>query len=301
MTSWVEQEVSLITTNDPNTGALNVNPGFSTWSFEVANGLTIPHNARNATIECPQAAVWYSSQLIKSTGPNKLNITIDDNLVPPVTYTIEFAPGLWSLESLNEQINYSLIQQSFSSTFGDFFQIEGNTATGKTRIVFSIASSSYSTTLDFTDDDTIFALLGWNQGDTPQNFPPASSAPVYPQTRDSPNQAAFDATGSYLFSTNLCGGVGMPTNSTQGNVLAQILIDVSAGSQIVYRPPIPTKISADHLIGKVVNQANFSITNEKGQEVSFNGEINTFIILLKWLVPINDASLTGGNWQRRVN
>lgn len=299
MTTWVEQEVSLITTNDPNTGALNVNPGFSSWTFEVANGLTIPHNARNATLECPQAAVWYSSHLIKANGPNRLIVTVDDNVVPLQTFTIIFPPGLWSLEALNEEMNYQLIQLSGVTTFGDLFQIEGITATGKTRIVFSSVGFGRQITIDFTAANTIFELLGWNQGDTPQSYPVfPGPAPVWPQTRTSPNQATFDATGSYLFSTNLCGGIGIPVNSQQGNVLAQILIDVSAGSQVVFRPPVPTKVSVDHLIGKTINVASFQITNEKGEEVTFSGEVNTFILLLKWIVPIDDASLTGGNWQR---
>jgi len=301
MTTWVEQEVSLITTNDPNTGALNVNPGFSSWSFEVANGLTIPHNARNATLECPQAAVWYSSHLIKATGPNTINVEV---VIPPTTYNfaIVYPPGLWSLEALNDELNYQIIEQSGSALTGDYFQIEGVTATGKTRVVFSAATNGVKVTLDFTDADTIFDLLGFNQGDLIVNYPGTfpGPPPVWPQSRNSPNQATFDSTGAYNFSTNLCGGVGIPTNSTQGNVLAQILIDVSAGSQIIYRPPITCKVDVDHLIGKTINMASFEITNEKGEEVVFSGEVNSFILLLKWLVPINDASLTGGNWQRRV-
>ena len=286
--AYVPQELSLITSNDKNTGAVNISPGFNSWSFEIANGLTIPHNAKNVTLECAQAAIWYSSHIIKTTGPNKLNIIYELPPAAPVSLQIVIPAGLWSLDQLNEEINYQLIALTSASDAGGWFNIEGITATGKTRVVFSSLTALFNLTLDFTNADTIFELLGFNQGDLV--ICPVGS-PVYPQTRVSPNQATFDATGSYLFSTNLLGGKGIPTNSTQGNVLANVLIDVAAGSQIIFRPPVPPKVDCDHLIGKTINQADFLITNEKGQDVTFGGEVSTFSLILRWLVPPNDASL----------
>ena len=297
MTTWIEQSVSLITSNDPTTGADNLNPGFSTWSFEVANGLTIPHEAKNATLECPQAAVWYSSHIIVAGGPDKLNFIYENAPAPPVPLQVVIPPGLWSLEALNDEINYQLIDLTLASDAGDWVQIDGITATGKTRVIFSVLTTPFNFTIDFTDADTLFELLGFNQGDLVAT---AALSPVYPQTRVSPNQATFDSTGSYNFSTNLCGGVGIPTNSTQGNVLANILIDVAAGSQIIYRPPVPPRVDVDHLIGKTINQANFSITNENGGELIFGGETNVFLMVLRWLIPITAPEAAGGNYQERL-
>ena len=290
---YVEKEKSYLTTNDVNSGALDVSPGFNRWSMEIPGGITFPNNAKNLTLECPQASLWYSSHLITANDANLFKITTTSG--GGHQFIITIPPGLWDIPALQTFIYQTLITDwdaQFPGSPADaiavptYFSIKGLPAIGKTIVTFGTGGLTLSPSqlqINF-DDTTIGGLLGFENGDIDNSSLVATQIPV---SFISDNEADFDAIGSYLFTSTLCGGSGVPVNSTMGNVVAQIVPDCPPGAQILFRPPNPTKIDVSHLRGKTINFADFVITDEKSNEVVFNGEINTFVLTFKWLEEIS--------------
>ena len=155
MTQWVENEISAITTNDVNSGAIQVSPNFSRWSFEWPGGLSFPDNVSNLTLEIPQASIWYSSFLVE-TG---LNDTVDANILG-VYYPLTFPSGLWSVSDLSTRFQELLAIALGVSTFADKIIIAGVPATGKIKLIFSEQSSDQVLGLRF-QDNSIGPLLGF--------------------------------------------------------------------------------------------------------------------------------------------
>ena len=288
---WVEREANIITTNSELFGATNVNSGNSVWQAEYPGGITFPSSAKNLTLDVPQAALWYTAHLIEAGGPNKIYVNLSSGV--PASITIDFAPGLWSLRDMNTEIALQLAKKTNSTAAANYFSLEGIPSTGHTRFVFNQPAITVYITIDFSAADSLFKLLGFDQGDIVNNNDiwPTFPAGYYPQTTISPNIATFDENGSFLLQTSLCGGRGIPVNSTAGNVVAQIIPDVEAGALIVYRPPQPPKVDVQHLAGKTVNTIHFQLTNEKGRELTFSSEVSTFGLRFRWLEPIGAPDL----------
>ena len=293
---WVERETSLITTNSSEFGATNVNAGYSKWQGEYPGGITFPANSKNLTLDCPQASLWYSSWLIGETK-NTFRWTILASaygLPLGIVWDIVVPPGLWSLSDLNTYIKAQMQINVNNPIVESFFDIIGQPATGKCQVRFNTAATGDDLRFDFTNLDTSMAeLLGFvdaaGAGMMIRNWTalwPAGGygAPIY---TTGGRTAQFDELGSYLLQTSLCGGRGLPVNNIAGNVVAQIIPDVEAGAQILYRPPQPPKIDVQHLAGKTINTIHFQLTSEKGRELTFNSEVSTFLLRFQWLEPLD--------------
>ena len=341
--NFAEKEISFLTNNDPNGGALDVSPGFNRWSFEIPGGISFPDGAKNLTMQCDQASIWYNSHLVHDGFARPNNTGLQDKrpfnemwvwenpltgTAPPAPWSggpkfrVLFSPGLWSLSALQEFFYQELTRVwteywldpaegndparvPEALTIPSWFNFQGQVATGKVVVEFPVGGTGGMAIA--IGGELMVNLLGLQEsfgGTTPENSPrnwigytnqmvpnpPIYDFPVVPLYKTGDNQAAFDALGSYLFNSSLCGGQGIPVNNRQGNVVAQIVPDVSSGQQILYRPPHPQTVDVGHLRGKIINQANFNITNEKGVDVSFNEAVNTFLLTFKWLEPIDSVT-----------
>ncbi len=280
--SYIERELSVLTTNDPNS-AFSINTNRNRWSFNYPGSISFPQNARDLTVEIPAAQVWYSSHLIKQGVNDLVNVTVGG--VGPNLIT--FPPGLWSVTDLNTKLQELITVAFNNNAHVNKITLQGEAATGRIKVVFSKNGSgggSEFLELDFPVSKSIGALLGWNNGTVVDNS-------VFSYTGGivvSPNQANFDATGSYLFCSNLGGGI--PVNSARSGVLAQIPINAPAGGQILFQPPIPAKVDVSGLVGKTLNIFEFFILDQSGNEVTFNQEIHSFLLTFRWLEPASEFS-----------
>lgn len=294
---WIEKETSLITTNSPEYGATNVNPGFSRWQMEFAGGLAFPADARNLTVENTQSSLWYTSHLIKLNQKNTFRWTIlaTAHALPlGVVWDIVVPAGLWSLANLNQYIKSQMQINVNNPVVDTFFDLVGQPSTGKVQVKWYVPSTGDDLRFDFTNLDTSMAeLLGFvdpitGAGQMVRNWvvPWPGGGYATPTYWTGGETAQFDEIGSYLLQSSLCGGKGLPVNNIAGNCISQIVPDVEAGAMILYRPPWPPRIDVQHLAGKVVNSIHFNITSEKGDDLVFNSEVSTFLLTFRWLEKV---------------
>tara|TARA_B100001013_G_scaffold342900_1_gene269658 strand:- start:1043 stop:1885 length:843 start_codon:yes stop_codon:yes gene_type:complete len=275
--TFIERELSVLTTNDPNS-AFSINTNRNRWSFNYPGSITFPQNARDLTVEIPAAQVWYSSHLVQLGVNDLVEVTIGG-----ATQTITFPPGLWSVSDLNTKLQELITVAFNTNTHVNKITIEGEAPTGRIKVIFSLDNATVLR-LTFPVSQSIGALLGWNNG----NFVDNSTFIYTGGVVISPNQANFDAVGSYLFCSNLGGGI--PVNSARSGVLAQIPINAPAGGQILFQPPIPAKVDVSGLVGKTLNVFEFFILDQSGNDVIFNQEIHTFLLTFRWLEPPSQFS-----------
>ncbi len=147
-------------------------------------------------------------------------------------------------------------------------------ATQKTILRFNYPS----TTVDFTPLDTFRDILGFNSAVYPLiEIPPV---PIM-----APNLAAFNQINYFLIHTDLVNS-GIRFNNSYNQTLAQVLINVPAGRQIVSTPFNPAKVNADELTGVLRTNLKFWLTDDKNKLVNTNGETWSCRILITYLEPI---------------
>ena len=275
--TFIERELSVITSNDPNS-AFSINANRNRWSFNYPGSITFPQMARDLTVEVPAAQIWYSSHLVKA-GVNDL-VSVNIGGVPN---TITIPPGLWSVLDLNTKLQELITVEFATNIHINKITLDGEAATGKIKVVFSLTSATLLS-LTFPATQSIEPLLGWADGDVVDNSAFAYTGGI----EISPNQANFDSVGSYLFCSNLGGGI--PVNSARSGVLAQVPINAPAGGQILFQPPIPSKIDMSGLVGKTLNTFEFFILDQSGNELIFGEEVSTFLLTFRWLEPTSHFS-----------
>ena len=59
MAGWIEQEINMLVTSDPNQGAINRSADGSTFTVQLDEALAIPKEARNVSATVMQSTVWW--------------------------------------------------------------------------------------------------------------------------------------------------------------------------------------------------------------------------------------------------
>jgi hypothetical protein len=96
--------------------------------------------------------------------------------------------------------------------------------------------------------------------------------------------AQLNRVNSYLLHGDLIQG-GIPLNSQQDNIFAQVDVDVAAGGNINFRPFNPLKVSGTHLQYGDKDLLTFYMTDEKNRPVNTLGENFTFTMVIKYQKP----------------
>jgi len=182
-------------------------------------------------------------------------------------YEITLTPGLYDLSTLSNAISTQLESDGANP---DLISFISDPATQRVLIRFAYPSSS----IDFTQPNTIRELIGFN-ANVYGNYPDA------PKTIMAENVAFFNSTEYLLLNTDLT-NTGIRFNATLQQTVAQVLIDVSPGSQILYRPFNPTKIPVPELIGAVRTRIRVWLTNNQNQRVDTNSEYYSMRVKLEW-------------------
>ena len=189
-------------------------------------------------------------------------------------FVITIPQGLYDVSSLNNAIARQLELADAQISPDSLISLSADEATQKTILRFNYSD----TTVDFTKSDTFREILGFNSA----VYPLIETTPV---PIIAPNLAAFNQVNYFLIHSDLVNS-GIRFNNSYNQTLAQVLITVPAGRQIVSTPFNPAKVNADELAGVLRTTMKFWLTDDRNRLVNTNGETWGCRILITYLAPI---------------
>ena len=277
----VPEELNLLVTSDPSQGARNVSKNGSRFSIKLEDPIELPEGALNPVICVEEATVWWTVPNIITGENDKLYVTGPTQANPLITQTsiLTIPLGLYDASGLNETVQNLLENAGFQTTSGTpaisrpVFTITTDEATS--RIILRFEYSTVS--INFTPNDTPRDILGFDN----LVYGPYMLAP---QNIPAPFVAQFNTVNYFLIHTDLCDN-GIRFNNQYNNTVAQVLINVAPGSQIISTPFNPAQSSADKLVGTKIDTFNVWLTDDKQREVNTNSEYFTARLVIRWLHP----------------
>jgi hypothetical protein len=267
------QEISMIVSSDPSQGASNVSQDGSSFQINLdADGLQIPKEANNCQVRVDQASVWWSIPNIITGQNDKLYITAPNVLDQSTNYVITISQGLYDLPMLNLTIQRELQNQQAKISPKPVISLVADDATQKVGILRNYTDIS----IDFTQLDTFRQILGFNS----QTISANATAPL---TTIADNTASFNTLNYFLIGSDIV-SKGIRFNSEYNQTIAQVLVDVAPGSQIVYQPFNPARCDASNLIGSKRTSLRFFLTDDKNRRVNTAGEYWSARIVISYTV-----------------
>lgn len=261
------EEFSIIASSATDAGAVNKTDIGSTFEIKFDNPMMFKSNMRVCTLQVDEATVWWTIPNISANlGNNKFYIEYN-----AANYVITIPDGLYAVSDLNNALDRELVNATGVS---GILNLEADNATQKVSITINVATVQ----IDFTPADTFRDILGFNSQLVPGGGPTVGS---YTQLGD--NVAAFNTIEYFLLHTDLI-SEGIRTNNNYTQTVAQILIDVPPGSQIVYTPFNPPKSDAINLSGAIVDRVRFWLTDQTGTLVDTNGEDFSCRLTIRFLI-----------------
>jgi hypothetical protein len=273
--AFVPHEINLLVTSDPASGAINVSPDGSSFEIQLENAIKIPDEAINATISVEEATVWWSIPNVVTGVNDKLYCTVPRSTDDLLTaYIITIPSGLYDLTGLNNSISRGL-ENAGAKMDGGLASItySPDNATQKVEMRLAYLGS----TVSFVQADTFKDLLGYDA----QVIGPTIVEPV---TFLAENTAGFNTVNYFLIHSDLV-SKGIRFNNSYNQSIAQVLIDVAPGSQIVSKPYNPARTNASQLIGDQRKNLKFWLTDDSNRAVDTNKEYWTARVVLKFLLP----------------
>lgn len=274
MRNYIKRSISFIASSDPKNGAININSTKNRFEVELQEGLKIPSNAENCQLSVEESTVWWSVPNIITGQNDKFYITGPNTSDVVTNFVLTIPQGLYDLSGLNQTIQRELENAGAKITPITLISLSGDEATQKVEIRFNYNNVS----IDFTQANTFREILGFNS---------AVLGPfgTVPNNQLAPNVANFNTVNSFLLHSDLVND-GILYGNKYNQTIANILIDVSPGSQIVYKPFNPAKISIDSLKGQIRKSIKFWLTDEENNDISTNDEYFSCRLLLTYLEPI---------------
>lgn len=279
----IEKEISFIATSDPAQGAINRSPDGSSFEVQLEEPLSIPRNALNVSLQVEEATVIWSVPNIITGTNDKIYVFGDDNQAIPVPqlFTVTIPKGLYDVNQLNASILSQLEALGARTLDGSgdplpLINLLADTATQKVIIRLNYTN----VTVDFTQPDTFREILGFNS----QVIGPLAGAPINVLAD---NVAAFNTINYFLISSDIV-NKGIRFNNRYNQIIGQVLIDVSPGSQIVSTPFNPPKIDMSELIGTNRTNIRFNLYDDSFRSVDTNGENWTCRLAIRYLMPVGN-------------
>jgi hypothetical protein len=280
--SFVPEEISLIVSSDPDAGAVNVSSDGSQFEIQLdGGGIQIPKDAINVNVSVEEATVWWVTPNIIEGQNDTLFIYGDNDATPavPQLFTVVIPQGLYDLPGLNQAVQAELegLGARTLSPTGEplsLISLTSDDATQKVRIRFNYPNVY----VDFQPNRTPREILGYRA----EQYGPYPAAPLEILA---PDIAKFNQVNYFLISTDLV-NKGIRFNNSYNQTVAQVLIDVAPGSQIVSRPFNPAKCNAQELAGTKRTNLRFWLTDDKQRPVNTNGEYFTARIVIHYMRPM---------------
>jgi hypothetical protein len=206
--------------------------------------------------------------------------------------------GLYNIDQLGEAMRLVMRQNGLSAEEANsFFGLDGDNATQLCVIYLNcpVAGSSfnapYAIEFGVAGKNGFESLLGfdnWPRGGLPGparrllgNYPGAGGDGTYSFIADS--VAAFNRLNYLLLHTDLVPR-GIRFNGNFNQIVAQVLVDVGAGQQIVYAPFNPPISDAANLVGAQRTTAQFWLTDDTNQPVNTFGETWSMRLVFKYKI-----------------
>ena len=277
----VPEEINFIVTSDPKQGAVNVSSNGSRFTVKLEEPIEIPATAVNCTLSVDEATVWWTVANIITGENDRLYVTgpIQANPLVIQTAVLIIPSGLYDGPGLNESVQNLLENAGFQTTDGvpaisrPVFSISTDESTSRIVIRFE-----YDTVeIDFSQPDTPRDILGFDG----LIYGPYGLAP---QNILAPNVAGFNTVNYFLIHSDLI-EQGIRFNNIYNQTIAQVLIDVAPGSQIISKPYNPAKSNCSRLAGSRIDRFNVWLTDDSQREVNTNSEYFTARIVIRWFHP----------------
>jgi hypothetical protein len=269
----VPEEISMIVSSDPKAGAINRSTDGSYFEIQLQDGLQLPAEALNVNIAVEEATIWWVVPNIISGENDTMYITGPDTLDVVQNYVVVIPQGLYDLSGINQAILRDLENQGAKIDPDPLITLTPDEPTQKVEMRFDYTTVS----VDFTQPNTPRDILGFN----PQVLGPYVGAPV---NILADNIAQFNQVNYFLIHSDLT-NKGIRFNNNYNQTIAQVLIDVSPGSQIVSHPFNPAKINAPELAGAKRTNLRIWLTDDQDRRVNTNGEYFTARIVIHYLKP----------------
>jgi hypothetical protein len=274
MSTFITIEESLLASSNPNSGAVNVSPDGSEFTIQLEDGLEIPKDALNSTLEVQEATVWWTVPNIITGQNDKLYITALSNVDVLTPYVITLPQGLYDQPALNVAVQRELETQGAKIDPEPVLTILADDSTQKIILRFAYLN----TQVDFTQVDTFREILGFGA----QIVGPNAQAPL---NYLAPNVAQFNQVNYFLIHSDLTSR-GIRFNNTYNQTISQVLIDVAPGSQITSKPFNPARIEANELVGQRRNRIRFWLTDDQNRAVNTNGEIFSCRVVFRYQIEV---------------
>ena len=188
-------------------------------------------------------------------------------------YILTIPQGLYDLNGLNQAILRELDNQGAKIDPNPLLSFSPDEPTQKVEMRIN-----YNNVLvDFTQPDTPRTILGFNSA----IYGPYITAPI---SILAPNVAGFNTVNYFLIHSDLT-NKGIRFNNNFNQTVAQVLIDVSPGSQIVSRPFNPARIPVPELVGAKRNNIRMWLTDDNDNRVFTNNEYWSARIVIRYLKP----------------
>jgi hypothetical protein len=262
------RQFSQIFSSAVENGAINKSADGTVFSVSLDQAISFPSDAFNMTCEVQSGTLWNSVNNISATLNN--NKFYYFNGANTTLYTVTLPDGLYSVSSLNAEVNKSLVNQGLVS---GVVSITGNQSTQRIVLSFNILGSY----VNFAQPNTCRGVLGFNA-----RLAPLAPTTIIGQSADGDTTAKFNNIESFLLKTDLVYG-DIPTNNVSDQTIAQIDITARTNEQIVYQPINPIRVDASNLKGQGRNYATFRLTDEKGFPAQTN-EDWAFLLLFRYSI-----------------
>ena len=278
--SFIPEEISLIVSSDPDAGAINRSSDGSQFEIQLdGEGIQIPKDAINVNVSVEESTVWWVVPNIIEGQNNRMYIFGDNDSGGTELFTIEIPQGLYDLSGLNQAILSELETAGAKTVDGGgnplpLISLTADDATQKVRLRFNYPNVY----VDFNPNDTPREILGF---DATQYGP----YPAAPLSILAPNTAQFNQVNYFLIHSDLV-NKGIRFNNTYNQTIAQVLINVAPGSQIVSTPFNPARCNGQELAGSKRTNLRFWLTDDKQRPVNTNGEYFTARIVIHYQKPM---------------
>ena len=269
----IPEEISMIVSSDPAAGAINRSPDGSYFEIQLQDGLQLPKDALNVNIAVEEATIWWVIPNIITGENDTLYITGPDVSDVVQNYTVVIPQGLYDLSGLNQAVLRELENLGAKINPDPLITMTPDEPTQKVEMRFNYATVE----VDFTQTDTPREILGFNSA----VYGPYLGAPV---NILADSIAQFNQVNYFLVHSDLT-NKGIRFNNNYNQTIAQVLIDVAPGSQIVSQPQNPAKIPAQELAGAKRTNLRIWLTDDQNRSVNTNGEYFTARIVIHYLKP----------------
>lgn len=261
-----EYQIPLIASSNPINGATQVSQNGSRFTIVYTRPLIVPAEATYCWITVENSTIIFNTPNILEGVNDKLLVRFEDGVNPILEYDITIGAGLYDLDHLNSAISQQL---SNLGALSDAVSLIPDTATQKVVVKFR---EHYQ--IDFTIANNFAEILGFEEREVPE-----VPAIIDNQYENSDNIAKFNTILYYLMHSDLVSGHGIRIGSNYADILQQVPITVSAGSQISYEPQNLQIIPCPNLVGQSLREVHYWLTDDQNRFVDTLGEF--------WSVRLN--------------